>query len=448
MAEQSSGSRDELTQIVRECVRNEVRNEMEMQRSGRQGNTNLLVRTRELIGRSARSASREVANSLPETSFSTPSPTPSSVRRLMPAGTSSGLPQADQSATVQTTAGSGSKRASTYQHPWRLKKEKQKNLPPQEFYQKAVHLLDKPGDENEIRDNYISDYSIKDDMILLKGFIEIGTGQTEAEIRESINELLKQRFPLVRPDHFDFVKRDRNKVTTPVVNESLKWDYKHLKQLCGQGKIYVRLNISRECIDMTTDSQSISSDEDEDLPTFPSSNITKHTSKKSSAIAPMPSSVSNQHDVVEIVHESVNPPSSSNIPPENGNTVAGSSVATRSQIDKERLCELLPFATEAELEGALSEFGAIDSAANALLRDPNIPAADENMEEGDDLSFVGITSKLGKKLTGKRKKLEIDEDDLVSDAIAYYKSIEFDAHCPLRITYASQPAIDSGGILC
>ena len=72
-------------------------------------------------------------------------------------------------------------------------------------------------------------------MILLKGFIEMGTGQTEAEIRESINELLKQRFPLVRPDHFDFVKRDRNKVTTPVVNESLKWDYKHLKQLCGQG---------------------------------------------------------------------------------------------------------------------------------------------------------------------------------------------------------------------
>ena len=143
----------------------------------------------------------------------------------------------------------------------------------------------------------------------------------------------------------------------------------------------------------------------------------------------------------------MNPPSSSNIPPENGNTVAGSSVATRSQIDKERLCELLPFATEAELEGALSEFGAIDSAANALLRDPNIPAADENMEEGDDLSFVGITSKLGKKLTGKRKKLEIDEDDLVSDAIAYYKSIEIDAHCPLRITYASQPAIDSGGIL-
>ena len=114
---------------------------MEMQRSGRQGNTNLLVRTRELIGRSARSASREVANSLPETRFTTPSPTPSSVHSLMPAGTSSGLPQADQSATVQTSAGSGSKRSSTYQHPWHLKKEKRSFLPKNSTQKQFISLI-------------------------------------------------------------------------------------------------------------------------------------------------------------------------------------------------------------------------------------------------------------------------------------------------------------------
>ena len=143
MAEQSSGSRDELTQIVRECVRNEVRNEMEMQRSGRQGNTNLLVRTRELIGRSARSASREVANSLPETSFSTPSPTPSSVRRLMPAGTSSGLPQADQSATVQTSAGSdsGSKRLVHISTHGALKKKNRRTFLPKNSTKKQFISL-------------------------------------------------------------------------------------------------------------------------------------------------------------------------------------------------------------------------------------------------------------------------------------------------------------------
>ena len=50
----------DLVNIVRECVRNEI----ELQRSGREGNANLLARTRDLIASSARSASRDVANSL------------------------------------------------------------------------------------------------------------------------------------------------------------------------------------------------------------------------------------------------------------------------------------------------------------------------------------------------------------------------------------------------
>ena len=58
-----------------------------------------------------------------------------------------------------------------------------------------------------------------------------------------------------------------------------------------------------------------------------------------------------------------------------------------------------------------------------------------------------IINILGRKLTGKRKKLEVDEDDLIEDAVAYYKSIQFDSSCPLRITFRGQPAIDSGGVL-
>ena len=45
-------------------------------------------------------------------------------------------------------------------------------------------------------------------MILLKGYFELGAGQSESEIRKSITEVLEQRFPFVRPDHFDFVKRE------------------------------------------------------------------------------------------------------------------------------------------------------------------------------------------------------------------------------------------------
>ena len=60
------------------------------------------------------------------------------------------------------------------------------------------------------------------------------------------------------------MKRDRNKVTTPVVNKSFKWNYKHLKELSGQGKIYVRLNIDREIIELNPDPQDMSSDEDDE----------------------------------------------------------------------------------------------------------------------------------------------------------------------------------------
>ena len=79
---------------------------------------------------------------------------------------------------------------------------------------------------------------MNDNMILLKGFIELGTGQSEDQIRQSITDVLKQRFPFVRPEHFDFVKHKRNEVTTPVVSKSLEWNYKQVRELCGQGKLY------------------------------------------------------------------------------------------------------------------------------------------------------------------------------------------------------------------
>ena len=51
-------AKEELSLMVRECVRNEIA----LQRSG--NNTSLLMRTRDLIASSARSASREMTNSI------------------------------------------------------------------------------------------------------------------------------------------------------------------------------------------------------------------------------------------------------------------------------------------------------------------------------------------------------------------------------------------------
>ena len=68
-------------------------------------------------------------------------------------------------------------------------------------------------------------------------------------------------------------------------------------------------------------------------------------------------------------------------------------------------------------------------------------------EESVYPSLANIVKTVGKKLVGRKIKLEVDPDDIINDAISYYKSIDFDPHCPLRIAYRSQLAIDSGGVL-
>ena len=60
----------------------------------------------------------------------------------------------------------------------------------QELHSQAVHLLDKPKhlDEN----GFVPDCAVTDNMILLKSYFELGTGQSERKFRESITEILKQ----------------------------------------------------------------------------------------------------------------------------------------------------------------------------------------------------------------------------------------------------------------
>ena len=43
-------------------------------------------------------------------------------------------------------------------------------------------------------------------------------------------------------------RRERNSITTPIVKPDHHWDFKHVKHLCGQGKLYVRLNVSKEIL--------------------------------------------------------------------------------------------------------------------------------------------------------------------------------------------------------
>lgn len=54
---------------------------------------------------------------------------------------------------------------------------------------------------------------------------------------------------------------------------------------------------------------------------------------------------------------------------------------------------------------------------------------------------------LKEKITKEGKKVKIDPEDLLSDALQVYKHPNFDPVRPLIVQYKSQPAVDTGGVL-
>ena len=88
-------------------------------------------------------------------------------------------------------------------------------------------------------------------MIILKNYCDLGTSYSEADIWKEISEILQQKFPAITTRLFDFVKRERNRVVTPVVNVTHTLDFIQVKELCGQGKLNVCLNVPCEALEMT-----------------------------------------------------------------------------------------------------------------------------------------------------------------------------------------------------
>ena len=57
-----------------------------------------------------------------------------------------------------------------------------------------------------------------------------------------------------------------------------------------------------------------------------------------------------------------------------------------------------------------------------------------------------MLNQLRKSLSTQTKKLKGDEDDILNDAMAYYKDLSFDPTRRLRVLYKGQPAVDTGGV--
>ena len=103
---------------------------------------------------------------------------------------------------------------------------------------KTVVLLENSGSSNE--------YPLKNDTIMCYAEVDFVTTDDERLVRNKIVGALKTQIPDIAPDDFEFVKVLGKRVSTPAVADGYNWDFKLVKNLCGRGKLYVRLNKQQE----------------------------------------------------------------------------------------------------------------------------------------------------------------------------------------------------------
>ena len=123
-------------------------------------------------------------------------------------------------------------------HNFRIKKRGKTAVKTQVIPQN-VYLLEETEQPQD------QDYTVVDDMIVLKGQFDLSSDFTEDDIRAELASLFSRKLPHINQRDFNFVKRERNTISLPVIKDDHKWDFKHIKHLCGNGRLYVRLNVPK-----------------------------------------------------------------------------------------------------------------------------------------------------------------------------------------------------------
>lgn len=123
----------------------------------------------------------------------------------------------------------------------RYGKEREQKPPETKTFE--LVCLHKPS-SHALSGNLLQDYQMTKEDICMSGAVDLSTNDKESEIRLKIWQVLVTRVPEIMSDDFEFVKVLRKMVITPVVKEGQDFDYKMIKTLIGQGKMYIRLNKS------------------------------------------------------------------------------------------------------------------------------------------------------------------------------------------------------------
>lgn len=427
MAAQPNGrSEDELESTIRRCVREEMR-------SFRGGTQSLMDRTRHLIQEASTSVAREI-----ETNMNV-ARVPNGGKRKVPG------------------------------HPFRPSvfgsKKRKKGVKEQPSIPKSVHLIDclQKESDDEDTDEERDSFSFSERHIVIKGEFDLTPGHTEDEIRNELVEVFNAKISTIRKTDFDFVKREKNVVTLPVVKTGHKWDFAHVKNLCGQGRLYVKLNVSKDEL-----LNRGNSDDELSKPTFLHTERSALVEENAASVESDQNSIPQQtrqcgrvmygrHEISSTASPGFRSrPGPSHAQPllHSNNASCGPSSSWQFQVEAsqiESLLAIFPHLSENDARRALTNYGSLDRAADALSANEPNEEARESLPviavEDNPTSASDILTELRKQMQHPPQKLNVDKEDLLSDAVCYYKDPDFDPRKRIRVCSKHQVALDTGGVL-
>ena len=339
------------------------------------------------------------------------------------------------------TSSCGTKRSSSAPgHSWRFKKSKP---PKTQSIPKTVWLLDKPSEEVEIgTDREFEDYAVSDDMVLLKVEFDLVSNHKEENIRRELEGIFSRKFPGITMHGFEFVKRDRNTISTPVVKKGHQWDFVHVKPLCGNGRLHVRLVTNRENMLQKDGTLATGSENIVSSPSHASTSFVRLCNAPNSAsTSGVPLAACDETDDEELPEFGAAMSQKVTKTDKNSRCISfiGSALHPRGSLER---------AVNSLLSYRMSE-GEIDSVAHPVSGKKIADQMAEDAERVNGENCTQVFERLTKKMLprGMREKLKVDPEDQVMDVYSYYKSADFDALVPISVFVKGQRAVDAGGVL-
>ena len=220
---------------------------------------------------------------------------------------------------------------------------------------------------------------------------------------KSLVKVFQKKYPEISIYDFDYGKNEKNNISIPAFDDSFKWNFERIKVLIGQGKLICRLNTTETSLFATDVGNRGNSSENSQIITI-SDHEEYHIEHPNEQIT------SETGDQNETLESSSNQPVLANV-----NSTNPSSIQSGSR--------------EAELEELVHD----------LL-------TEQDSRTGMFQSLQDALKYLKSKMSDESEKLKVDEEDVLSDALTYFKNPIINIHKLLQVLYRGQPAIDTDGV--